>query len=124
MNRDEFCNSIKEQYPVISAKADEEYTQRWGDDLEYYSHIWFEALADRLNVEMNKGSSAQEYRKLFCSISSFFSSGDEEIKKCIDVAFVENLFWQVPAKKVKDYWEIMPENLKMLYLNFHHRPPL
>jgi len=124
--RDEFCKAIKEGYPAISGKADMEYSRLLDDhmDSEYYSYSWFEALANALNKEMCKDVSTSDYSKLFAAISTNFDAGDEAIKKCIDVAFVENLFWQVPGCNAGSYWEILPKNLRALYVNFHNREPL
>lgn len=123
---DEFCTSIKEQYPAISAKADIEYARQWDDDTEseFYSYTWFHALANAINAEMRKGAPVGEYIGLFESISAKFSVGDEDIRKCIDVSFVENLFWQVSAEKSAIYWNALPEKLRALYVGFHHQTPL
>ena len=125
-HRDEFCRSIKEQHPVISAKADVEYEKQWGDDVdnEYYSYSWFESLANAINKEMNREVPASEYQNLLAMISSAFESGDEAVRKSIDVAFIENLFWQVSPTKSASYWAAFPENLKRLYIDFHSRSPL
>jgi hypothetical protein len=122
---DDFCNLIKKQFPEISEKADREYARQWDDiqDSEFYSYSWFEALSNALNREMCRATSALEYCDLFSTISSHFETGDDDIKKCVDVAFVENLFWEVPKLKSEPYWKVMPENLKQLYLAFHRRPP-
>lgn len=124
--RDEFCGSVKKQYPAISAKADKEYARLWDDftDSEYYSYSWFEALANALNNEMNRGVPEAEYRDLFLTISDGFEAGDEDVQKAIDVAFVENLFWRVPADRAAGYWAALPENLRRLYVQFHHKTPL
>ncbi|MBR2655165.1 MAG: hypothetical protein IKD58_01520 [Loktanella sp.] len=124
--RDEFCKSIKARYPVISAKADAEYQRLWDDfEGEHYSYSWFEALANALNKEMNKKVSVTEHQELLAVIGSSFESGDEAIRQCIEVAFVENLFWQVtPLEFMTAYWSALPENLKELYIAFHGRGPL
>ena len=73
---------------------------------------------------MKKEVPVSEHTALLSSISANFESGDEDVKKCIDVSFVENLFWQVSEKKSASYWKALPENLKELYIGFHHRTPL
>lgn len=125
--RDEFCRSIKNRYPAISAKADEEYQRLWGDftDASYDSYSWFEALANAINKDMGCEVPASEHQELLAVISSYFEFGDESVRKCIDVAFVENLFWQVPkTQSVTAYWGFLPNNLKDLYIDFHHQSPL
>ena len=125
-SRDEFRNSIKQDFPEISEKADREYVRLWDDDIgcEYYSYSWFEALANAINKDMCKAVPADNHLSLLLQISSSFESGDKEVRKTIDVAFVENLFWQVKPESAAPYWQVMPENLKKLYIEFHHNEPL
>jgi hypothetical protein len=125
MTRDDFYNTVKESFPDISAKADKEYIRLWDEftDSEFYSYSWFEALANALNREMCIDTPPEEFIGLFRLISHSFNHCNDEIKKTVDVAFVENLFWQVPQEKAKKYWLSLPNNLKDLYLNFHHRKP-
>jgi translation initiation factor 2 alpha subunit (eIF-2alpha) len=126
MNRDEFCQKIKKEFPAISARADKQYTRQWGDfkDTEYYSYSWFEALANALNEEMRKESAPEQFSELLKIISTAYETSEVEVRQAIDVAFVENLFWQVPEIKCKSYWEELPKNLKELYEGYHHRTPL
>lgn len=123
---DIFCHTIKTQYPEISTKADAEYERKWGYfmEQEYYSYSWFEALANALNREMCRNTPASEYRKLLSSISTEFRTGTDDVRKCIDVAFIENLFWRVPPDKALDYWTGLPENLQSLYIDFHRKTPI
>jgi hypothetical protein len=52
-----------------------------------------------------------------------FMTGCGEVRNCIDVSFVENLFWQVTPDRSGPYWARMPDLLKRLYLGFHSKPP-
>jgi len=124
--RKKFYNAIKEKYPEISEQADAEYMKQWGEcnDLEYYSHSWFEALANVLNKQMYLSVPAERFKDLFLDIGIAFKSDDDDVRKCIDVALVENLYWQVAPEKAESYWSIMPETLQELYVNFHHRTPV
>jgi len=124
--RDKFCTAIKQKYPEISEKVDAEYLKQWGecDAPEYYSYSWFEALANTLNKQMSWSVPAEKFSDLFSDISDAFKSGGADVKECIDVAFVENLYWQVAPEKAENYWVLMPDTLKELYVDFHHRTPL
>ena len=126
MTLDDFCNMIRDNYPSISKKADKLYDDNWNRfvEMEFSSYSWFESLANAINSEMIKKVSCKDYESLFDSISSQFVVGDLDIRKAIDVAFVENLFWQVGKTEGKPYWEMMPINLKDLYIGFHGQPPL
>jgi len=57
-------------------------------------------------------------------MSEQFENGNSEVKDCIDVAFVENLFWRVSREGTEIFWKNMPVTLKSLYVGFHGRPPL
>ncbi len=122
---DDFCQRIKKNFPDIAKKADQEYSRLYDDfnDEEFYSYTWFETLANALNNEMTNEVIASTHSKLFKDISQEFMRGSEDIQKCIDVAFVENLFWEIPAKKARPYWSIFPDKLKQLYIEFHRKPP-
>ena len=124
MSRDKFCEEVKAKFPAISAKADREYIRQWGDfETDLYSYSWFESLANALNIEMGKGIPPKDYQDLFSFVSNGFLKGDEDTKNAIDVAFVENLFWNVSSSASELYWNTLPENLKGLYLNFHRKKP-
>jgi len=124
MSRDKFCEEVKAKFPIISAKADKEYLRRWGDfKSDLYSYIWFESLANALNAEMNKGILPKEFQELFLFVSSSFLKGDEDIKKAIDVAFFENLYWNVSSTASELHWNHFPGVLQKLYLDFHGKKP-
>ncbi|KZY57429.1 hypothetical protein A3740_18535 [Oleiphilus sp. HI0068] len=111
------------QFPETTKKVDYLYSQEWGDPSKDQAFMWFEFLAKILNREMIGGVSAKTYDRMFQFMRSQFMVGNEKVKNCIDVAFTENLFWQVPKEKALDYWALFPEVLKDLYVKFHHRKP-
>lgn len=115
-------SQVRKRFPKLASKADDEFSR-----LRYHfkpSCLWFESLAQALNIEMGKGVPAQDYEPLFSFFASALASGEKEIKKCIDVSFVENLFWQVPsAPQIHAYWQKMPPSLQALYIAFHGIEP-
>ena len=125
MNIESLYKEILDKYPNISSKANDELEKTWpGTDEEFYIYTWFEALARVLNNEMQKEIPPSNHESLLKLIASSFLAGDENLKKTIDVAFTENLYWQVYPEKAAPYWEVMPEVLKKLYVDFHHKNPL
>ncbi len=126
MELDEFCENIKAKYPDISLRADALYDAYWNDliEMEFSSYSWFESLANAINDRMKKKCPAVEYMPILRAISEEFGQGNSEVDKAIDVAFVENLFWQVLPADAEPYWSVMPNNLKELYVGFHSKPPL
>lgn len=95
-----------------------------GEPIDENAYMWFESLANVINLEMGRGANEELYKGLVEAMSSHREIGDNIVKNCIDVAFVENLFWDVSDRNtIKRFWQILPENLKALYIGFHGRLP-
>lgn len=120
----EMYDEFRTQFPEITKVADDIHIQAWGSLDPEYSFSWFESLSNALNQEMNSGVDASRYAGLFEYFRKQYLLGDDEVKKCIDASFTENLFWQVKPEKAKSYWQLLPDILKTLYVNFHGRPPI
>ncbi|WP_177326914.1 hypothetical protein [Pseudomonas sp. ML96] len=118
-----FYQSVRSAFPDIAAKADGKYFDDWGDPLPQFEYSWFHSLANALNAQMNKGIAPSDHLPLFTLISDALEDCSAEVRNCIDVSFVENLFWQVPSDKAEGYWQQLPNPLKQLYLQFHRRAP-
>lgn len=115
---------VQEQFPRISQLADSFHEKRWGDTLDVdFEYAWFEALADALGSEMQRRTPYATHAPLFEFLAGAFSVGSESVQQCIDVSFVENLFWQVPSSPGAPYWTQSPVELQQLYMAFHHREP-
>ncbi|QUM85559.1 hypothetical protein [Moritella sp. 28] len=116
-------NQFRDTFPEITEKADKEHIRLWSEIDPDLAYSWFESLANSLNNEMKKDVPAREYSDVFEFIRSHFMNGDKEVRNCIDVAFTENLFWQVKPENAKPYWDAFPNVLKELYVDFHARKP-
>jgi hypothetical protein len=117
-------NVPRNRFPEITEAADRIHKGTFGEPSPEFSYSWFENLANALNKDMNKGVSPSKHMKLFSFMNQALFTCGPEIKNCIDVAFVENLFWQVPSEKAEQYWAKLPPALKELYIGFHGRAPL
>lgn len=117
-------NLTKSRFPAISQKADALHIEQWDGLDPIHAFSWFESLADSLNREMAAGVPYLEHEQLFQFLSGAFPDGSDEVKGCIDIAFTENLFWEVQPDEAEAYWRPLPQTLKDLYLAFHHRAPL
>ncbi len=84
---------------------------------------WFEALAEALNEEMRRDAAYTTHTALLEYLACAYANGPLAVQQCIDVSFVENLFWQVPSEKCSPYWKKFPLAIKQLYLDFHSREP-
>ena len=112
-------NTTRKRYPDITEKADKEHIRIWDEVDPEFAYSWFESLANAINKEMVEGVEAEIYIDLFNYLDFQFQAGDERTRNCIDVAFTENLFWDVPVKKQEPFWIILPATLKELYIKFH-----
>ncbi|MEO5688936.1 MAG: hypothetical protein ABIR54_16385 [Burkholderiaceae bacterium] len=121
MTLDELASDVRDRFPTISEAADRLYERKFGPPV--YTYSWFEALADGVNAEMTCGTDPKSHDALIAYLENALHSSDE-VFKCLDVAFVENLFWQVPVRKAEPYWQRLPAKMKALYEGFHHRTPL
>ncbi|WP_339409691.1 DUF7674 family protein [Pseudomonas sp. EA_35y_Pfl2_R5] len=117
-------NAVRDRYPEIAEAADRVHIKTWGEPDPEFAYSWFESLANSLNIDMNKGIDPSNYMKLFSFFNQTLQGCGTEIKNCIDVAFVENLFWRIPSDKAEPYWAKLPASLKELYIAFHSRAPL
>ena len=123
MSIDELFSQVRASFPTISEVADRHYERQFGAESPVYAYSWFESLAGALNLEMSHGIDPKTHRGLLTQLDRALHSS-EEVFKCLDVAFVENLFWQVPATKAVPYWEQLPARFKALYQAFHRRTPV
>ena len=105
----EFYLRTRELYPDLARRADVEYVKYWGEAPtgEESSYSWFESVANALNNDMCQGLFLQETAAFFDDVTSILLQCSDEVSNCIDVSFVENLFWRVPAKKSISYWKVL-----------------
>ena len=117
-------NDFRKRFPEETAKSDVEHIRYWGEIDPEYAYSWFESLAKAMNQDMENSIPSTEYKEILEFLRKRFVSGDEEEKKCLDVSFVENLFWRVSVGNAKPYWNSLPEIFKKLYKDFHRREPI
>src|SRR5262245_25147300 len=116
--------ATREHFPELASRADKLHVRRWDELDAEFAHVWFESLAQNINADMTADLPSQDHEALFSYLASVFDSGSEQVRSCIDVSFVENLFWEVPPEKAERYWLPLPQRLKDLYVAFHQRSPV
>jgi hypothetical protein len=120
-----FFQAARKVFPSLAKKADRHFIDYWDEQpSDENAYSWFHSVANALNEEMRQERYLTECSEFFDFVALAFDSASEEVKRCIDVSFVENLFWQVPPRKSAAYWNNLPPNLQTLYAEFHHRTPL
>ena len=124
MTLSDFYHAVRDACPELTAAADILHIETWGELGEDRAFNWFERLAKALNLEMARSIDPATAKALFDLLGNEHRTAQNDVKKCIDVSLMENLFWQIPAQKAVSFWHVLPENLKTLYVNFHGRSPL
>jgi hypothetical protein len=109
---------IRSRFPELASKADEQHKRLWGPPKEEDPYMWFESLAKAINTEMETDVEVAKFTALLRLLDSSLEAGTEELRSCIDVGFMENLFWQVASKKAEPYWAATPDRLKKFYIAF------
>lgn len=117
-------HATHQQFPELAAAADRDFSYRWGDWDPAFAYSWFECLSRVVNDRMVRGAEPNTVCALFVFVAGVLGDCSDEVANCIDVAFVENLFWQVPGKQALGFWAVLPAPLRQLYLDFHRRAPL
>ena len=120
-----FYLAARQRFPALARKADSHFLKYWAEQPSVEAaYSWFESAANAVNDEMRHEGYLSECSEFFRFVAGVFASASEEVRRCIDVSFVENLFWQVPQAKAAAYWQELPPQLQALYVDFHCQRPL
>lgn len=120
----EMYRDFRKRFPELSQAADTRHIRIWESVDDDTAYSWFESLAGTINDQMGEAKQVANLALVFSYIEGKHRGGDDKVKSCIDVSFVENLFWQVKPKSAASVWPKLPKSLQQLYLNFHSRPPI
>lgn len=115
--------AFKSNFTDLAQRADQRHLRMW-DNIDGSVYCWFESLAEEMNADMRARQQHQTHRAIFEFFRQQFMLGDESVKNCIEVAWLEHLFWQVPAKLAASDWNALPSVFKQLYISFHQRSPI
>lgn len=84
---------------------------------------WVERFSQLTTNAIRRGetSIAKQHLEL---LSRLLAAGDEATARCIDVAYVEPVMWDVKDAKAKhEGWKLVPENLRALYVQMWGQQP-
>ena len=123
MGVEEMYEDFRNQYPELAKAADVRHTEIWGSVDRETAFSWFESLAGAVNAKMGIPDQGNAIASIFKFFDAKFRNGSNEVKNCIDVSFVENLFWEVNPRSATPVWAALPKALQQLYINFHGQPP-
>ena len=84
-------------------------------------YLWLEALAEVTNMHSHRHNE-EEVQEELRFFSRQYDRGDDTVRNCIDVSYVENLMWNLDSGDKKWLWAQIPENLKSLYVAMWGEP--
>lgn len=112
--------ALRAAFPEQATQIDEALDR---DGYEDAPHTWVERFSQFTTDAIGRGdsSTAASHLKL---VSRLLAAGDESTLRCIDVAYVESLMWDIKDERVKrEAWKLVPENLKRLYVEMWGEKP-
>jgi len=121
---EEFLSEIKETFPEVAVFIDNsrretgftEEDKMFTCDMEAFSHATTNEIG-KLNIE-----TAASYLNY---MSKKLKNAEPIIHEYIDIYYVELLMWDIDDKKIfRQGWELMPQNLKELYIAMWGKPDL
>jgi hypothetical protein len=79
-------------------------------------YIWLERFSQFTTDAIKRGDFGKASSQL-ALLSKLVATGDELTTRCIDVAYVESLMWDIKDDKRKcEGWKLIPANLRALYV--------
>jgi hypothetical protein len=116
-------HDFRKRFPEMTQAADARHIRVWDSIDDETAYSWFESLAGAINDQMSASEEVTDLSSIFSYFDELLRGSDEKVKNCIDVSFVENLFWEVQPSSAADAWDAMPHSMQQLYVRFHGRPP-
>lgn len=113
-------DEIRRAFPAEGAEIDVAHSR---DGYEGAPHIWIERFSQLTTNEIRRKEFAKACAHLNV-LSRLVASGDESTRRCIDVAYVESLMWDIKDEKIrKAGWKVIPTNLRALYIEMWGERP-
>ena len=107
--------SVRGAFPEDAARIDAILRDNCFD-VEESPHIWLEHFS-QFTTNAIKVSQFDVAKAHLGLISSLLEGADEPSIRCIDVAYVESLLWDIRDARLKhEGWLLIPHNLKSLYI--------
>jgi hypothetical protein len=111
--------AIAAQFPEEAAATDAR--MEFFDDDAY--ETWLERFCDTTN-EAIAHRDEQRVRAHLSFMSQQLEIADDDMRRALDVAYVENLMWNLDLEAKRWAWHRIPSNLKQLYRDMWGQPEL
>lgn len=118
--------SVAKMKEAVAARFPEE-AKTTDAQLEFYDadayETWLERFCDTTNTAMAQRDE-QRVAAHLAFMSQQLEHGDDEVHRAIDVAYTENLMWNLDTDAKRWAWARIPANLKRLYVEMWGEPKL
>jgi hypothetical protein len=106
--------SIRTAFPEEAALADQALARDGYDENAHFT--WLERFSEFTTdaIKQRGFSVATKHLNL---LSGLLARGDEATVRCIDVAYVEPLMWDIKDEELKrEGWRLFPANIRKLFI--------
>jgi len=112
----EVVRRIRQRFPEEARRTDEWQLERGleGSDLDEAPHLWVEAFADR-TTEAARAANWQAVKDHTGFMAAEYRNGSEPVKELVDVAYAENLMWNLEASAKLAAWPHVDKVVQDLY---------
>ena len=114
------AESVRAAFHEEATLVDAILVQDGYDEAAYFS--WLERFSQFTTDAVKRGEFTRAAEQLNL-ISRLLAAGDEATMRCIDVAYVESLLWDIADDELKrEGWKLVPTNLRALYVAMWGEP--
>ncbi|WP_425259160.1 DUF7674 family protein [Rubrivivax sp. RP6-9] len=112
--------ALRAAFPEQASRIDEALDREGYEDAP---HTWIERFSLSTTAAIKRGDSSTAVAHLSL-VSRLLATGDESTSRCIDVAYVESLMWDIKDEKIqREGWKLVPQNLRRLYVGMWGEKP-
>jgi hypothetical protein len=112
----EIVRRIRQRFPDEARQTDEWQMDRGWEELELDEapHIWVEVFADR-TTEAARAANWSAVRDHTEFMAAEYRNGSDPVKKLVDVAYAENLMWNLEDSVKVVAWPYVDKLVQDLY---------
>lgn len=119
----ELIKDIRSRFPEVSDRMDAWIEFQGFDQKDDNSYTEMESFSQTA-TDAIKRKDSDKVKVYMDYVSGRYKAGSDNVKKFIDVYFVESLMWDIKNRKLlKHGWTLIPPELKKLYIDLWEAEP-
>jgi hypothetical protein len=110
----EVVRRIRQRFPEEARRTDEWLMDRAWEEIDEAPHIWVESFADRTSEAARAGNwrAVKDHTEF---MAAEYRDGADSVKELVDVAYAENLMWDLEDAAKVIAWPYVAEVVRNLY---------